>query len=328
MQKQKLISVPEIIDKLYLPFEFRECKYGIEAEQHINESVKNFGVFENTKDEQKFHSYRCSWLVTYSCPNAGREEQFIIADWNALLFLLDDQCDTSEIGLDYIKLSQRFDYLIQLLVDRTKLSNDAQDPIAEYMCDVWSNICEYIPDISRQNQFIVRMKEYFDSCVWEARNRQLHTIPDREDYIRNRYYSGAVYPLLELGDMTDKIHIPAEIRNHPILREMEDITALHITLCNDLFSYGKEIIEEEVHHNLVLQTVEQQQVTIEVAVNQVIERVNGLVERFLILKEELPNFGPEIDQDVSKYVGLLQSWIRGHIDWVEKRSQRYKSATT
>nr|WP_275402114.1 hypothetical protein [Shimazuella alba] len=308
---------------MYIPFGFQECKFGIDAEKHINDKVRYFGFFDNTEYEQKFRSYRCSWLVAYSCPNAGKEELFILSDYNALLFLLDDLCDTSEIGLDYTKLSHRFDYLVQLLIDRTTLSRDAQDPIAEYLCEIWGRIREYQPEIEWQERFIDRTKEYFDSCVWEARNRQLRTIPSREEYIRNRHFSGAVYPLLDLGDITEKINIPIEIKNHPILREMTDITSMHIALCNDLFSYGKEILQEEVHHNLVLHTVQQDQVTVEDAVNQVIERVNGMVERFLDLKKELPVFGSNIDQDVSKFVDLLQSWIRGHIDWVGEKSQRY-----
>jgi 5-epi-alpha-selinene synthase len=309
--------------KLSIPFAFQACKLGIEAEKHINDWVRNFGIFDNMEDEQKFQSYCCSWLVTYSCPNAGKEEQFVLADWNAFLFILDDLCDTSEIGQDYTKLSHRFDYLIQLLNDRTYLSKDAQDPIAAYMCEIWSRIREYQPDIPWQKRFIVRMKEYFDSCVWEARNRQLHAIPDQENYVRNRYFSAAVYPLLELGDITDKINIPIEIKNHPILKEMTDIAALHIGLCNDLFSYSKEILQEEVHHNLVLQIAQQNQVAVGDAVTQVIDQVNGMIERFLTLKKDLPIFGSNVDQDVNTYVELLQSWIRGHVDWVEKKSQRY-----
>jgi 5-epi-alpha-selinene synthase len=318
-----VVPVPEIIKKLYIPFDFQECKFGIEAEKHMNDWVSNFGFFDNFEDERKFQSYGYSWLMVYAYPNAGMEEQFIVSDWNAWLFLLDDLNDTSEIGQDYIKLRLRFDYLLRLLRDRTILSREAQDPIAESMCELWSRICKYQPDIQWQERFINGMKEYFDACVWESRNRQFQIIPSQDDYIRNRYFSGAVYPSMDLGDITEKMNVPDEMKSHPILKEMTDLTVMHITLCNDLFSHGKEILQEEVHHNLVLQIAQQNQVTVEDAVNQVIERVNSMVERFLILKKELPVLGSNTDQDVSKFVGLLQSWIRGHVDWVGKKSQRY-----
>ncbi len=317
------VPVPEIIKKLYIPFEFQECEFGIEAEEHMNEWVRYFGFFDNLEDERKFQSYGYSWLMVYAYPNAGKEEQYIVSDWNAWLFLLDDLNDTSEIGRDHIKLQDRFEYLFQLLKDRAILSREAQDPIAESMCELWNRICKHRPDMEWQERFIDGMRKYFDACVWESRNRQFHITLSQEDYIRNRYYSGAVYPSMDLGDITEKMDVPLEIKNHPILTEMTDLIVMHITLCNDLFSHSKEILQEEVHHNLVLNIVEQDQTTVKDAVDQVIERVNGLIKRFLVLKQELPSFGSEIDQNVSKYVGLLESWIRGHVEWVGKRSQRY-----
>jgi hypothetical protein len=319
------VPIQKIIDKLYIPFAFQECEYGVEAEKHMNEWVRYFGFFETAEDEQKFQSYGYSWLMVYAYPNAGKEEQFIVSDWNAWLFLLDDLNDTSEIGRDYTKLRKRFDYLLQLLVDRAILTREAQDPIAESLCELWNRICKFAPSVEWQDRFIEGMKGYFDACVWESRNRQLHITPTQEEYIRNRYYSGAVYPSMDLGDITEKMDVPLEIKNHPVLKELTDLTVMHITLCNDLFSHGKEILQEEVHHNLVLQTVEQQQVPLEEAVDQVIERVNGLVERFLYLKQHLPVLHSKVDEDIAKFVGLLQSWIRGHVDWVGEKSQRYKN---
>lgn len=39
------------------------------------------------------------------------------------------------------------------------------------------------------------------------------------------------------------------------------------------------------------------------------------VQEFLTCKEQLPSWGPEVDEAVSRYVTGLECWVSGGIEW-------------
>ncbi|WP_044642602.1 terpene synthase family protein [Risungbinella massiliensis] len=306
-----------------MPFPKQVSPFALQAENHTHQWVDSFSFFQNDFERDAFLASKFSWLSAYTYPFADYNEQLIVSDWNTWLFLLDDINDQADLGKDHQKLQKRLYDLIELLNHNHVPKHKGVDPIAESLCDLWTRIRKQHPNSKFQQRFIQSVKEYFDGCIWEARNRYLSIAPKTDDYIQNRYFSGAMYTSLNLGDLTEKIDIPSEVINHPTLINMTKLCISTVSWANDLFSFAREHNLQDVH-NLVLTIKKQKQLSIEVAVDEVIRIHNEEIAHFCELEQSVPSFGEDYDKQIYRYIRLLKTWMRGHIDWVQCKTLRYE----
>ena len=163
-------------------------------------------------------------------------------------------------------------------------------------------------------RFTVSVAEYFDAAVWEARNREPGIWPNSATYIRMRPYTGALYTVLDLIDLSEAAILPLVVRKHPGYQALMLITNNVVCWCNDLFSIQKERAHGDMH-NLALILQHQEDIGLQEAVDRVAGLVEQEVKRFIALENDLPSFGAEVDGLVRRFVAVLRAWMRGNLDW-------------
>ncbi|MGI8504769.1 MAG: terpene synthase family protein, partial [Hassallia sp.] len=84
--------------------------------------------------------------------------------------------------------------------------------------------------------------------------------------------------------------------------------------CNDIFSVFREMKNNDVH-NLVAVLHYQKEISLEQAIHDAAKMHDKEVRYFMNLETSLPSFGEEVDDQVTKYISGMYSWIRGNYDW-------------
>ncbi|MGH8534212.1 MAG: terpene synthase family protein, partial [Gammaproteobacteria bacterium] len=163
-------------------------------------------------------------------------------------------------------------------------------------------------------RFAYGVADYFEACEWEARNRAQGIWPEPTVYMQMRPYTGALYPLLDLIEITEGTVLPLSVRKHPLFQDLIGITRNVICWSNDIFSLEKERAHHDLH-NLVLILQRHDGLSLQEAVDRVAELTGGQVRRFIELEALLPSFGAPLDADVRRFIAGLRSWMRGNLDW-------------
>jgi hypothetical protein len=312
------IRIPE----LYCPFPSAVNSHAEAVNQHTLAWVRRFNLVPNENDFSQLIASKFGWLAARAYPNAALDELRIVSDWNTWLFIRDDQCDESGLGHDPASLAKRHDRLLEILAGCAPTLRDS--PLAHALYDLRGRL-ECKASRGWMGRFIHSVVEYFESSVWEARNRASKVTPDPDTYITMRPYTGGLYTDIELIDITERIYLPLHVRKHRTVQDLALMANNVVCWSNDIISFFKEIRHNDVH-NLVVSLRHHHRLTLQEAIDRAAELTDGQVRAFMALQEKLPCFSPSIDADLRRFVAVLRSWMRGNLDWAYA-SGRYQLPT-
>ncbi len=328
--KQEIFVIPE----LYCPFPPEVNPHADAVHAHTLAWARRFGL---AKDEAGFERVRASKfarLVARAYPRAPRDELAIAADWNTWLFLLDDECDEAGIGKRPDRLAALHDRCLEVLsgqaLDRLSVPlrprpGRADVSLLRALHELRWRMQERMPQ-SWIDRFTVSVAEYFEAAVWEAGNRERGEWPNSVTYIRMRPYTGALYTVLDLIELSEGATLPLVVRKHPVYQALMLITNNVVCWYNDLFSIPKERAHGDMH-NLALILQHQEDISLQEAVDGVAALAKQEIERFIAIERDLPSFGVEADGLVRRFVAGLCAWMRGNLDW-SYESGRYHATET
>ncbi|MFD9454743.1 germacradienol/geosmin synthase [Streptomyces sp. NPDC059985] len=182
-----------------------------------------------------------------------------------------------------------------------------------------------------RTEFRATLVSMLESWVWEVGNQIQNRIPDPVDYAemrRSTFGSHLTMYLCRLGQAGRGI--PHEIYACGTIRSLENAAADAACMINDIFSYQKELeVEGEVHnHVLVTQNF------FDIGYPEALRICHSLMTRRIeefqhIVANQLPLLYEDwkLDSDaragLDAYVGELQDWLAGILNWHEK-CRRYR----
>jgi Terpene synthase family 2, C-terminal metal binding len=269
--------------------------------------ARRFRLLDAERDYQHLGGSKIGWLVARAFHNASQEELQIAADWTTLFCLIDDR--TEESGLSPVGLSALFSRLLEAF--RTGHARLDDDPFALALVDLRRRM-DALASPEWVQGFGERVEEIFTGFAWEAINRAKQLKPEIGNYRVMRETTVGLYPQFEFSTMRD-VKLPPEVLNHPIVRRLQASTSKCVGWANDIFTYEKELAQGEVH-NIVAALMSSESLPLEEAVQRACEEHDREVHAFIEAEQKLPSFGAA-DDDVQRYVVMLRSWIRGHLDW-------------
>ncbi|CAA9892632.1 (-)-gamma-cadinene synthase ((2Z,6E)-farnesyl diphosphate cyclizing) [Candidatus Methylobacter favarea] len=307
------------IPAIYCPFPSAISPHADALQNHTLDWVKHFNL---VKDEPAFAHLRASrfgWLAARAYPNASLDRLEIVADWNTWLFMLDDQCDEWGIGKHPEQLGALHFKCLETLSGSPPQEQDMA--LVQAMYDIRSRLQPFMP-LSWLTRFVQSVAEYFESTLWEARNRDQGIWPESKTYIQMRPYTGGLYTDIDLIELTEAVALPLSVRKHISIQHLTNLTNNVVCWSNDVISLQKEFNHRDMH-NLVLILHHRQQISLQAAINRVVKLIERQVRRFIILESSLPSFGAENDEAVKKLIAVLRAWMRGNLDW-SLESGRYR----
>ncbi|WP_160716086.1 terpene synthase family protein [Chitinophaga solisilvae] len=307
--------------RIQYPFPSRINIHVAEAQEHICSWVRDYNLLTTEKALTRFEKSRFAWLVSRAFPDASLHELCLISDFNAWLFILDDQCDEAETGKKSAYLRSLMASLTDILHNNKVVTPAYGAPLAAALSSIWERM-RAISKPSWRLRFIRDIEDYFNACIWEAENRETHIIPSVADYIKMRTHTGAVYADVTAVDIIEKIYLPEDLLQNAILQRMVLACSNVVCWANDLFSCNKESRQGDVH-NLVLILRHERQCSLQEAINEAARMHNEEVAIFLVLEKLLPLTGTEKDYELLRYVSVLRSWMIGNYDWSMQDTGRY-----
>lgn len=319
-----------VIRQLYCPFPPEVNRHVDAVHEHTLAWARQFGLAKDESGFERVRESKFARLVARAYPSSPRDELAIVADWNTWLFLLDDECDESGIGRRPDRLAalhaRCFEVLSGKALDRLDAPlrprpGRADVPLLRALHELRGRMGARMPR-AWVDRFAVSVAEYFEAAVWEARNRERGVWPNSATYIQMRPYTGALYTVLDLIDLTEAAILPLVVRKHPLYQALMLITNNVVCWCNDLFSLPKERAHGDMH-NLALILQHQEAIGVQDAVDRVVGLIEQEIERFIALENDLPSFGAEVDGLVRRFVAVLRAWMRGNLDW-SYESGRYQ----
>lgn len=309
------------IPSIYCPFPSAISPYAEKIHRHTLDWVRQFDLVTSEQAFKRLRASRFGRLAARAYPNALPDRLEIVSDWNTWLFILDDQCDEWGLGKHPEQLATLHARCLEILSGSLPGSEDAT--LVYALHDIHKRIRPLMP-LSWRTRFVQSAAEYFESTVWEAKNRSQGSWPDASTYILMRPYTGGLYTDIDLIDLTEGIALPLAVRKHPRLMELAVMTNNVVCWSNDIISLQKEFNHQDMH-NLALIFHHHQSIDLQSAIDQVAKLIENEVRQFIDLEQSLPSFGANLDPDVLKFIAVMRAWMRGNLDW-SFESGRYQPA--
>ncbi|WP_175552237.1 terpene synthase family protein [Seinonella peptonophila] len=307
--------------KAYSPFKPEVHPEVDSAQKHTIEWATRFQIIENDVTYDRFYNENSAWLAGRTFIDAGLEELCIAGDWCSWLFLFDDQCDNQDLGRQPDKLRKILDAFIDILEQDRKVTLKNGSPFEASLSDFWERARAKATHhwIERYRNSLI---EYFHALHWESKNRKQKKYPSVKSYIQHRIHSGAVYTVIDLADVVENLSFSQEVLNDPTFNRLRYLANVISCWFNDVLSYEKEKSHND-YHNLVLTLENEKNIPVEEAITEAIRIHDQDVEEFIQLEKKIPSFGTQMDDHIGKYLSVLRSWIRGHVDWSFNDTSRF-----
>jgi Terpene synthase family 2, C-terminal metal binding len=172
-------------------------------------------------------------------------------------------------------------------------------------------------------RFLRNVESYlFRGALASVEYYALGRVPLLEDYLKLRFFDGAMLAVQDTIEIAADLHLPAAVLEEPRVWALRDSSGLHAGLLNDVFSSSKELDSDPF--NLVRVYRVHEGLSETAALLKAVDRVNQEAARFRALERSLPSFGPETDRALARYVDGIRIWLRGHIDY-SLASGRYQA---
>ncbi|MEH2156815.1 terpene synthase family protein [Nostoc sp.] len=297
-------KLPELI---YSSFCSDISPYANEIQKNTLQWASDYGMMT-----ESFKKTPSGLLASRAYPKASKETLQIAADWVTWLFLYDDEIDDANLGQEPDKLYILHSELLSILRGNTPTQEDWA--IAHLLANWRDRVSCYVSrDWMERYSSMVAL--YLEANRWEARNRKLGIVPDVENYIAMRGFSGAVYPCFALMEITDGIELPFYILQSGVGERLQRLACNIIAWSNDIFSFSRERNSNDVN-NLVYAVHKHQDIDLQSAVIQVKTMHDKEVHKFEQLLFELPIYrSPQIQENFLRFIKGIQYWITANRDW-------------
>jgi germacradienol/geosmin synthase len=194
------------------------------------------------------------------------------------------------------------------------------------LADLWARTAPLMP-ASQQRRFRDAVTDMLDSWLWELADQIINRIPDPVDYVEMRRRTFGSTLTMTLARITAGPAVPAEIYQSPVLRTLEAVASDYACLCNDLFSYQKEMEFEGEVHNAVLVVRHFFRCGTAAAIEVVNDLMTARMRQFeRVGAEEAQALCEQLDEQaragLRKYVTQLQDWMASIVNW-HRHCHRY-----
>lgn len=299
------------LPELYCPFPPLVNRNADTVEQRTIEWAAQQGLLTDPVVRKRLERVRVGWLIARTYPDTALDELQLLADWCTWLFLQDDQCDEKGIGKDPVQLAGIHNRSLAVLKGAPTHQKDR--PLTFALTDLRRRLLERARP-GWMARFLQTVADAFDASVWEAGNRARNSVPSVEQYLAKRPYTGGLYTLVEMVELTENLNLPFEIYDHPYIQKLTRRAVNAVCFSNDVISLAKELKQGDFH-NLVVVLCHKDNISLQDAVYRVAALHDAEVRAFINLELDMPSFGPAFETAVKQYVRILKAWMRGNLDW-------------
>lgn len=250
-----------------------------------------------------------SQLAAWVYPTASVQMVQLVSDFTAALFLLDDAYDEGTLSVDPEAVARLNEKYLGQLFGYAK--GTRTDPLMRGLLDIRNRIRRAYPHFLL-NRWLSHFQYYYEANLWEAKNRAKTRVPDLDEYIMMRRYSGAVYTYCDLLELLLDEPLPLEVVQHPLLQTVRDICNDILCWTNDYFSFEKELCSGELH-NLIVVLRDRSGLTLQEAVTRLVRMHDERIAEYQAIKGRVLALWPT--SSLRQYLDATDAMIAGNQCW-------------
>lgn len=326
-----------VLPDFYMPWPARLNPNLAAARLHTKAWAYKMGILDPSPDdgpeiwsERKFDAMDYALLCAYGHPDTPGDELNLLCDWYVWLFFFDDHfLETYKQSQDMAGAKAyiaRLSAFMPVSPQSTQLT--PTNIVERGLVDLWARTT---PGRSTdwQRRFANTTKNTLETVLWELTNISQQRIANPIEYIEMRRLVGGALWSADLVEHAVFAEVPASIVATRPIRVLQDTFADSVCLCNDIFSYQREIEEEGELANCVLVLEKFLEVDVQQAVNLTNELLTSRLQQFentalteLPLLFEEYRLNPLERQQVWLYAKGLRDWLSGGHEW-HMQTHRY-----
>ena len=169
------------------------------------------------------------------------------------------------------------------------------------------------------SRWVMGLRMYLFSQVWEASHRSRGTVPELNDYLAMRIFSGSLDVCASLLDVVSGREVDADQLLRPEVRALTEMMSIIVSLDNDIMSYHKEVSRSGDPQRVLDLLMRRENCTLGEALQSAVRMRDRILVRYLTLRDGLTDAD---DYALPQYLRGLDGWIRGNLDW-GRASARY-----
>jgi hypothetical protein len=300
-----------------LPFPARVNPHAAAARAQSQWWVREQRLVSRPAAARRFAEADFAQFAAQTYPAVAQPALFLIADWFAWLFLLDDQFDDGLVGRDPERVKSLMADVMALLdapVDGpSPIALDAAPPIITAFADLWRRTARTTTAHWRR-RFADHVVAGGLAAFWEADNRVSGRIPDVHEYVEQRRHTGAIYVCMDLIEPLHGIELPPQVYQDPAFQGALQAACDVVCWTNDLYSLDKERSLGE-NHNLVCVVEHHLGLGRAAAVDRVVADIDARTRDYESCELGAARCHPEYERELAVCLDGMRSWMRGNLDW-------------
>ncbi len=310
--------------RLYCPFPSRISPHVLLAEKHTIDWIIAFGLLPDEHQIEVYRRQGHAYMVGRMFPGASPETFCAYSDLNTLLFLVDDYLDQQDAMVSGGNSTGAVEELIcniYAIIDAPDSWVAGKEPVLDAMAELWQRLIT-LGTANWIAKYKNSVRAIFEAAMWQHRNIAAGIWPLIEDYMERRQYIGAGNVATDCIEMIYSIELPESVWQLDWLVELRDLCRNILCWANDLFSHDKERHTGE-YHNLISLICHHKGSSLDEAIDEVIRFHDAQVERFIYVRDNRPTVEFQYEAGVRLYIDVLESIMRGNIDWSDNETTRY-----
>ncbi|HET9622630.1 MAG TPA: germacradienol/geosmin synthase [Kofleriaceae bacterium] len=333
-----MASQPFKLPDFYMPYPARLNPHLETARVHTKTWSREMGILGDDQEssgepiwtEEDLDSHDYALLCAYTHPDCDGPELDLITDWYVWVFFFDDHF------LEIYKRTQDMAgakaYLARLHafmpLHAGGSAPEPTNPVERGLKDLWART---VPGtgVDWRERFIRCTKALTDESLWELDNIQRDRVANPIEYIEMRRKVGGAPWSANLIEHAARAEIPPSMSHTRCMDVLRDTFSDAVHLCNDLFSYQREVEREGENANCVLvlerflgcKTQRAADLTNEIRTSRLQQFENTALTEVPIACDER-GLGLDDRARIFAYVKGLQDWQSGGLEW-HLRSSRY-----
>ncbi|KAK7060709.1 Anterior gradient protein 3 [Paramarasmius palmivorus] len=271
-----------------------------------------------SKRRKALYGLKAGELTAYCYNTASDERLRVVSDFMNYLFHLDNISDgmmtkDTDVLADSVMNALWFPEFYRPTGHDGKEQPEEEINAGKLARDFWGR-CIKDAGPGCQARFKETLELFFEAVNVQAKARDADTIPDLESYIDVRRDTSGCKPCWALIEYALGIDLPDYVVSDPVICALNQYTNDLVTWSNDIFSYNVEQARGDTH-NMIVILMEYHDLDLQGAVDRVGEMCKETIDNFNEAREDIPSWGPEVDDMVQRYVKGLQDWIVGSLHW-------------
>jgi germacradienol/geosmin synthase len=323
---------PFQLPEFYMPYPARLNPHLEHARVHSKAWARDLTMIEGSGiwDEDDFDRHDYALLCAYTHPDCDAEELALVTDWYVWVFFFDDHfLEVYKRPRDMPGARAYLDRLPAFMpVGDLAAMPEPTNAVEAGLADLWLRTVPAKTEAWRR-RFAESNRHLLEESLWELANITENRVSDPVDYIEMRRKVGGAPWSAHLVEHASGVEVPDRVAASRPLRVLKDAFADAVHLRNDLFSYQREVEQEDENSNCVLVLERFLDCDPQTAADHTNELLTSRLHQFeqTALTELLPLFaeygvGPVEALQVGLYVKGLQDWQAGGHEW-HMRSSRY-----